>query len=148
MANPYTWTEPVTERSSGAELMTYEDMNRITVNLAWLFQECKEQGITISGTVYPKRSWTQNDIVTVSNWTQLLDRLANVYNAVAYTPATIPDNAMTYTNINQVETIELECYEILAAYARIPNMNHYIGDRLGNRYLYAGDPFNAGGRYD
>lgn len=148
MANPYTWTEPVTERPSGAELMTYEDMNRITVNLAWLFQECKEQGITISGTVYPKRSWTQNDIITVSNWTQLLDRLANVYNAVAYIPATIPDNAMTYTNINQVETIELECYEILAAYERIPNINHYIGDKLGNKYLYAGDPFNAGGRYD
>lgn len=148
MANPYTWTEPVTARSSGAELMTYEDMNRITVNLAWLFQECKEQGIAISGTVYPKRSWTQNDIITVSNWTQLLDRLANVYNAVSFSPAIIPDNAMTYDNINQVETIELECYDIIEAYENMPNMNHYVGDKLGSAYLYAGDPFNAGGRYD
>ena len=148
MANPYTWTQPVTDRSSGSAMMTYEDMNRITVNLAWLYQACVDQGITIAGAVYPKRAWTQNDIITVSEWTQLLTCLANVYNAVGYVPAAVPDNAMAYSNINLIEKIELDCYDTLTVFDRIPSLNHYIGDKLGNRYLYAGDPFNAGGRYD
>lgn len=138
----------MTDRTDGTAMMTYEDMNRITENLAWLYAECVEQGISISGSIISKTNWVNNDIITLSNWTEILTCLRNVYNAVGYTPATVPDNQMLWSNINQVETIEYECYEILMAYERIPNMNHYVGDKLGTDYLYAGDPFNSGGRYE
>ena len=149
MANTRTWTAPVTDRTDGTAMMTYEDMNRITENLAWLYTECGEQSITISGSIISKTTWINNDIITLSNWTEILTCLRNVYNAVGYNPATVPDNQMLWSNINQVETIEYECYEILMAYDRIPNMNHYVGDKLADGgYLRAGDDFNMGGRYE
>lgn len=148
MANTRTWTAPVTDRTDGAAMMTYDDMNRITENLAWLYEECVDRGISISGSVISKTTWVNNDIITVANWTEILTCLTNVYTAVGYAPQTTPDDSMLWSNINQVETIEYECYEILAAYDRIPNMNHYVGDKLGTMYRYAGDDFNMGGRYE
>lgn len=148
MANPYTWTTPITHRSSGSEMMIYVDMNRITTNLAWLYKQCQEIGITPAGSIISKTDWGQNDIITVTEWTEVLTCLTNVCNAIQYTPSEVANSQMTYTNINNVERIELGCYEILAAYENIPNMNHYIGDRWGAAYRYAGDPMNSGGRYD
>lgn len=148
MANPYTWQTPVTSRSSGYERMTYEDMNRITGNLAWLYSECVERGISISGSIISQTAWTRNDIITVSFWTELLGCLANVCTAVNYTPQTAANSQMTYTNMNIVETIERDTYEILSAYDRLPNMNHYVGDKIGTNWRYCGDGFNMGGRYE
>lgn len=148
MANPYTWQIPVTSRSSGSERMTYEDMTRITENLAWLYTECVERGISISGSIISQTAWTRNDIITVSFWAELLDCLANVCAAVSYTPQTTANSQMAYTNINIVETIERDTYEILSAYDRQPNMNHYVGDKIGTNWRYCGDGFNMGGRYE
>ena len=148
MANPYTWAEPNTTRSSGSERMTYEDMNRITTNLAWLYAQCGEMGISVSGSVISKTSWVLNDIITVAEWAEILICLDNICDAIQFTKQVEPDNAMVYTNINNVEQIELDCYNVLASYEYIPNMNHYVGDKLTSAYRYAGDDFNAGGRYD
>ena len=148
MANPYTWTEPVTSRSSGSERMTYEDMNRITTNLAWLYSQCLEIGVTPSGSIISKTNWIRNDIITVTEWSEILTCLTNVCDAIQYVPAVAGNSQMAYTNINNVEKIEMDCYDILMSYEHIPNMNHYIGDRLGTYYRYAGDPMNSGGRYD
>lgn len=148
MANPYTWTEPVTTRASGSERMTYEDMNRITVNLAWLYSQCGELGITVQGSIISKTNWIRNDIITVAQWAEILACLDNICEAIDYTKQTEPDDMMTYSNINNIEEIELDCYMILASYEAIPNMNHYIGDKLGTAYRYAGDDFNSGGRYE
>ena len=148
MANPYTWTEPNTTRASGSERMTYEDMNRITVNLAWLYAQCGELGIPVAGSIISKTDWIQNDIITVTEWAEILTCLDNICDAIDYVKAVDPDNSMTYTNINNVEELELICYNILAAYLLVPNMNHYVGDKLGTAYRYAGDDFNAGGRYE
>lgn len=148
MANPYTWTQPVTTRSSGSERMTYEDMNRITVNLAWLYAQCGEIQITVPGSIISKTSWIRNDIITVAEWAEILSCLTNICTALQYAKPTEPDNTMIYTNINNVEDIELNCYNIIAAYENIPNMNHYVGDKIGTAYRYAGDGFNSGGRYD
>ena len=148
MANPYTWTEPDTHRSSGSERMTYEDMNRITVNLAWLFSQCEEIGLTPAGSIISKTDWSQNDIITVSEWTELLTCLDNVCSALSYTKPAAPTNIMNYTNINNIEEIELDCWAVLASYESIPNINHYVGDRIGTSYRYAGDDFNSGGRYE
>lgn len=137
MAHTYTWTNPVTNRTSGTARMTYADMNRITQNLAWLYEECQEQGISIAGSIISKTSWTQNDIVSVTDWAEILTCLFNVCTAVSYTYYAEPDDTMIYTNINNVELIEFNCYDILSAYEKIPNMNHYVGDKLGTDYLYA-----------
>lgn len=148
MANTRTWTTPVTDRTDGTAMMTYGDMNRITGNLAWLYSECVERGISISGSIISTTAWTQNDIITVSFWTELLACLANVCTAVNYTPQTAANSQMIYTNINVVETIERDTYEILSAYDRLPNMNHYVGDKIGTDWRYCGDDFNMGGRYE
>lgn len=148
MANTRTWTAPVTDRTDGTARMEYGDMNRITENLAWLYEECVEQGISISGSIISKTVWVNNDIITLANWTEILTCLTNVCTAIAYSPTGTPDNQMLWSNINTVEEIEMGCYDILSAYERIPRLNHYVGDKLGTNYLYAGDPFNSGGRYE
>lgn len=143
------WITPVTDRADGSARMEYGDMNRITGNIAYLYDKCVEQGITIAGSRISKTEWTQNDIITVAFWTELLTCLTNARNAVGYTPAENPSDAMRYDNINNVEAISYAVYEILAAYDRLANMNHYVGDKLADGgYLRAGDDFNAGGRYD
>lgn len=131
-----TWIEPVTNRTSGSARMTYKDMNRITGNLVWLYDYLTEQGVTVAGSAYSKTTWTRNDIVTVAQWTELLTCLSNVCTAVWYQPEKAPTNTMSYTNINNVETIELIVHDIRG------RINHWIGDRL-----YSGDDFNAGGFY-
>lgn len=148
MANPYVWTEPVTHRASGSERMTYLDMNRITVNLAWLYSQCREIGIVPPGAIISKTDWVRNDIITVAEWSEIQTCLGNVCEAIQYAPGETVNTQMNYQNINLVERIELGCYEILAAYENIPNMNHYVGDRIGSLYRYAGDPMNSGGRYE
>lgn len=148
MANPYEWTEPVTTRTSGSERMTYTDMNRITTNLAWIYSQCLEIGITPSGSIISKTNWIRNDLITVALWAEILTCLTNVCTAIGYTKPEDPTNIMSFSNINLVEQIELALYEMLEAYADIPNMNHYVGDKWGSAYRYLGDDFNAGGRYD
>lgn len=148
------WVTPVTDRTSGAARMTYLDMNRITGNLVWLYEECVRQGIAITGTPFPKTEWAQNDIIfgNVSsirwNWYVVLSRLSNIYRAVGYAPSTVPNFDMTYENINNIETIQLRCYIILSSREVQSRLNHYIGDKLTASYLYAGDDFNSGGLYE
>ena len=128
--------------------MTYEDMNRITGNLAWLYAQCGEMGLSVSGSIISKTAWIQNDIITVAQWTEILTCLDNICTAIQYAKQTEPSNTMIYTNINNVEQIELDCYGVLASYEAIPNMNHYVGDKLVAAYRYMGDDFNSGGRYE
>ena len=128
-------------------MMTYQDMERITGNLKWLYDACVSSSITISGSAISKTSWDRNDILTTTFWTELKTCLQNVCTALSYTPSESVTDTMIWSNINTVETIEFECYDILAAYVFVPRLNHYVGDKLGTSNLYAGDPFNAGGRY-
>ena len=139
MAN---WITPVTDRASGSARMTYKDMNRITGNLVWLYEYLTEQGVTVSGSAYSKTDWTQNDIVTVAQWTELLTCLSNVCSAIGYQPETNPTDTMSYTNINNVETIELVCHDMATILDDLARMNHWVGDPLRS-----GDDFNAGGFY-
>lgn len=122
--------------------MTYEDMNRITGNIAYLYDLCQNAGIPISGSQYSKTSWTQNDIITVSDWTELLRCLAYAKQAVNYTGSAL-SSRMRWDNINAVEQQTLAVYSIINSYENLPRMNHWVGDPL-----YADDQVNAGGRYD
>lgn len=136
------WITPVTDRTSGSAMMTYEDMNRITGNIGYLYDLCRSESITIAGSRISKTEWTQNDIITVSDWSNLLTCLSNARNAVGYV-ATDPTYLMTWDNINEVERQTRAVYSIINAYDTLPRINHWVGDPY-----YAGDPINAGGRYD
>jgi len=136
------WITPVTDRTSGSAMMTYADMNRITGNIGHLYDLCQSEGITIAGSRISKTEWTQNDIISVSDWSNLLTCLGNARNAVGYI-ATDPTYLMTWDNINEVEKQTQAVYSIINTYENLPRMNHWLGDPY-----YAGDPINAGGRYE
>ena len=136
------WITPVTDRTSGSAMMTYEDMNRITGNIGYLYDLCRSDGITIAGSRISKTEWTQNDIITRANWSNLLTCLGNARNAVGYV-ATDPTYLMTWDNINEVEKQTQAVYVIISTYDSLARINHWIGDPH-----YAGDAINAGGRYE
>lgn len=136
------WITPVTDRTSGSAMLTYEDMNRITGNIGYLYDLCQSMGITIAGSRISKTEWTQNDIISVSDWSNLLTCLGNARNAVGYI-ATDPTYLMTWDNINEVEKQTQAVYTIINAYDNLPRMNHWLGDPY-----FAGDEINAGGRYE
>lgn len=142
------WITPVTDRTDGTALMSYQDMDRITGNLKWLYDACVDAEIPISGSAISKTSWSRDDILEVTFWAELLACLENVCNAINYAPPEAATDAMLWDNINTVETLELACYDILSVYVYLPRLNHYVGDKLGANYLYAGDPFNTGGKYE
>ena len=137
------WIAPVTNRSNGTARMTYMDMIRITGNLAFLYDLIESKGGIVPGSKISKTVWTQYDIITVADWAELLTCLANICSAVGYVPPTAPTNALTYSNVNNIETITLMAYEYAEILDRLERMNHYIGDPI-----YSGDPVNAGGLYD
>ena len=136
------WITPVTDRTSGSAMMTYEDMNRITGNIGYLYDLCQSEGITIAGSRISKTSWTQNDIITRANWSNLLTCLGNARSAVGYV-ATDPTYLMTWDNINEVEKQTQAIYTIINTYDDLARINHWAGDDY-----YSGDAINAGGRYD
>lgn len=104
MANPYTWTQPVTTRSSGSERMTYEDMNRITENLAYLAEDYLPGLGFIVQIPSLKTTWANNDIITREDWAAILDAIEVMANAIVL-EYTAPSYAMTWDNINLVESL-------------------------------------------
>lgn len=143
-----TWVAPVMNRTGGNARMTTVDMNRITGNLVWLYDECQRQGITVEGDPYSKTSWVNNDIITQDDWYSLLVCLNRLRIATGYVPTKIPNYYMLWDNINRVEEHELTLYIILQTWDIRDRLNHYIGDKLTASYLYAGDSINAGGSYE
>jgi hypothetical protein len=141
------WVTPVTDRKDGSARMTYNDMNRITGNLEWLYHSIQSSGIPIAGYAISKSHWSRNDIVTARFWKELLTCLENVCTALGYTPKDKVTYHMTWNNINLLEDIERLCHDIFVVYDEMPRLNHYVGDMLSANYLYAGDDINAGGRY-
>lgn len=99
------WITPVTDRKSGASKMTYVDMNRISGNIAYLYDYAVAHGYTISHANVQKTSWTQNDIVTYSDWyTDIIGTLAAIKSAVGLNANTVSIYApRNYYDVNQVE---------------------------------------------
>ena len=137
------WVTPVTDRTDGSAMMTATDMDRITGNIAYLFDYATQEGHAPSGSTVTKTSWTINDIIERSFWEAMLTTLANICEAVEYVPETDPTNAMEFENINNVETISRNLYYIIQNIQYQANNNHWVGDEF-----YAGDPINAGGTYN
>lgn len=101
-----TWTTPVTDRTDGTARMTYEDMNRITGNVAYL-QEQIYGSASIS-----KTSWTYNDIIEKSFWETMLTSLRAMAAITSVTVLTMT-NDMEFNNINNVEAMSFNIYSEL-----------------------------------
>lgn len=144
------WITPVTDRASGAARMTYADMNRIVGNINHLRNLAIEKGKTISLPPISKTSWIRDDIITTSQWYEILNLLLEIARAIDYVYPVEPDDKMNYLNINNVESISLTILALLEQSADDSLLNHWIGD--GNDYprqrIYSGDPVNAGGEYN
>lgn len=136
------WITPVTDRTDGTAMMTAVDMNRITGNIDYLFDYATAEGLSPSGSTVPKTSWTKNDIIERSTWEAMLTTLANIMAAVFYVPEVEPDYAMDWENMNNIETISYNLYNIIGSSGSQGNNNHYAGDPI-----FAGDDINVGGTY-
>lgn len=104
------WVTPVTNRTDGTATMTYQDMDRITGNINFVYDLITERGFVIIGGKVSKDSWTRNDIIEKTFWESMLTVLSNICSAVSYVPGTSPTDVMGYENINNIETITLALY--------------------------------------
>ena len=137
------WVTPVTNRTDGNSRMTATDMDRITGNIAYLFDYATAEGHSPQGSTVTKTSWTQNDIIDKSFWESMLVVLSNICDAVNYNPDTQPTNVMDYENINNIETISYNLNNIIANINRMSAINHWVGDEF-----FTGDNINVGGTYN
>lgn len=119
------WTTPVTDRQSGA-ICTVTDMNRISQNIDWLATELTTYQLYTGATVQ-KTTWTKNDYITIEDWTDILDVLDAMADALALLITGQPDAAQTYDNYNQVEDITLQIYDRLQLLLSQANLNKYAG---------------------
>ena len=137
------WVTPVTNRTDGSALMTATDMDRITGNIAYLFDYATAEGHSPQGSTVSKTSWSQNDIIDKSFWESMLEVLSNICEAVNYNPDTAPTNVLDWENINNIETISFNLYYIIANINNMSALNHWAGDDL-----FTGDDINVGGTYN
>lgn len=141
------WVKPVFNRTSGNARMTYKDMNRITGNIDFLLDNLGLVGLAPvneqEGTLYTyegKTEWTQNDIISVNDWTLILEGFQHVVDAVGYDPETDPDYDMGWENINNIERILWLMHRI--AFDGYGYGAHFCGDGF-----QTGDGIYCGGVY-
>jgi hypothetical protein len=120
------WITPKTEWSS-ADRVTSDDMNRICGNL---------------NIVYPagklKADYTADDIVTVSEWHEILSSL-NTMLSVTGVSGAAPGDEMTNDTFNQVEELTLEIRSALETYFMQTKAASYSGETV-----FAGDIYVTG----
>lgn len=120
------WQEPKTDWSA-ADHVTHSDMNRITGNL---------------NVVYPagrlKTDYTQNDIVTETEWQQILTSLQAMM-ATTGISGELPGTEMTAETFNQLEELTQEIYDQIQFLLDQTKASVYSGD-----LVYAADTYAAG----
>lgn len=120
------WITPVTDRTDGAR-HTLSDQNRIAGNLDWLATETSARQL-YSGPTITKTVYTYNDYITVNEWANILEVLTALISALNVTAEETATDAMTYTNMNNVESLTLAVYEKYQQLLDQANANHYAGD--------------------
>ena len=134
------WIEPVTDRTSGAR-HTLTDQNRIAGNLDWLATETSARQL-YSGPTITKTAYVYNDYIAVDEWANILEVLTALITALNVTTEETATDAMTYTNMNAVESLTLAVYERYQLLLSQANANNYSGDGSytadGTGAIYAG----------
>ena len=134
------WITPVTDRTTGAR-HTLPDQNRIAGNLDWLATETRARQL-YNGPSVTKSVYTYNDYMDVTYWPNLLEVLSALITALNLTTEGVATDAMTYENMNTVESLTLQVYERYQMLLRQANANNYSGDGNyatdGTGAIYAG----------
>lgn len=112
-----TWITPKTDWSPN-DNVTYEDMNRISGNINYLYQQ------TII-----RADYTENDIVTLSEWKAIIDAVLNLAKGLGVIN-TVPDMDITADNFNDVEELTLATKEMIELIFKQTSANIYAGDDL------------------
>lgn len=120
------WIEPVTNRTSSA-WHTLADQNRIAGNVDYLATELAAHQLYIGGTIQ-KTTYTYNDYIETDDWTDILGVLESMRSALALESAGALTEAMTYDNMNAVESLTLRIYDRLQLLLSQANNNHYPAD--------------------
>lgn len=110
------WTYTYINWSNGNNF-THDDMNRINANINYLYPAA----------ALP--TFTQNDILTTTNWSDMLSALSALVNASGVS-GTVPGSTLTADTINAVEGLIQDIYDRI-------NLNNaqgvatvYVGDDL------------------
>lgn len=134
------WITPVTNRTTGA-IHTATDQNRITGNLDYLTTVLAEHSL-YSGAVVSKTSYTINDYISTEEWANLLEVLDDLQEALSLSATEAASDAMTYQNMNVVESLTLQIYNQAQLVLKQGNLNHYPGQgfysRADDGAIYAG----------
>lgn len=125
------WITPVTDRTTGA-MHTLQDQNRIAGNLDYLATEYNAHGLYFGATIN-KSAYVYNDYITVGDWENILDVLSDLLEATAIETSGTATSAMTYENMNTVESLSLDLYDRLELLLSQANNNHYPGQGLYTR---------------
>lgn len=120
------WITPVTDRNSGA-WYTLTDQNRIAGNLDYLATEATAHQL-YTGPSITKTAYIYNDYNDVDNWANILEVLSALLEAFNLEGSA--DSAMTYANINNVESLTLSVYQKYQLMLSQANANHYAGDDI------------------
>ena len=120
------WITPITDRTDGAR-HTLTDQNRIAGNLDWLTTETSARQL-YSGPSVTKTAYTYNDYMDVTYWPNLLEVLTALITALNVTAEETATDAMTWQNMNAVESLTLAVYERYQMLLRQANANNYSGD--------------------
>lgn len=130
------WITPVTDRTSGA-ICTANDMNRIAGNLDWLTTELSTHQL-YSGTTISKTSYNADDYVTIGNWSNILDVLNDLIDAILPDIGQTANDSTTFDNFNTVESLTLAIYERYQLILNQANANHYVGDSIYTEGVISG----------
>lgn len=119
------WQEPFTSWAE-TDRCTYADMNRIAGNVN-----------EICGTSL-KEDYTQNDVVTLTEWEAILSALDTLAATYEYIPEDEPDTSVTASNFNAVESFTLGLKEWIDLINAQAAARSYVGDPIysnDNQYL-------------
>lgn len=130
-----TWQTPVTDRLSGA-WHTLADQNRIAGNIDYLATELAAHQLYSGGTIQ-KTTYIYNDYITVENWSDILEVLNAMLEALSIEGTGEATSAMEFENLNTVEEITLQIYERLELLLSQSQNNHYTGDDIFTQGEYS-----------
>lgn len=120
------WITPVTDRTDGAR-HTLTDQNRIAGNLDWLVTELTAHQL-YNGQTVDKVTYTHNDYISVTDWSNLLAVLSDLLTATSLEQTETVTDAMTWSNMNNLESLTLAVYDRYQTLLAQANANHYAGD--------------------
>ena len=134
------WTEPITDRVNGA-WHTLTDQNRIVGNVIYLTTTLSAHSLYFGRTI-SKTSYTHNDYMSVSDWSNLLAVLSDLVTATSLEQTESLSSDMTWSNLNAVESLTLQIYERVQLLLAMENLNHFAGQgyysRSDAKQIYSG----------